>query len=235
MAVKKQDVDDLDGNESLSRSTVPVPDPTLLTTKQLTRELFALRELLESRLAGTDKAIEQTKAILEARIDGIDKMTNLLEEITHLFPARIDEKITALREVHEQKFESISGTHSEKFASIQKQFIERDTRSEQTSRDSKTAVDAALQAAKEAVGEQNKSSAMAISKSETSTVKQIDQLAVLINAMGKSFDDKIEDVKERLTRSEGKGAGMAQGWIVLVGVVSLIGTICGVVALAKHL
>ena len=95
----------------------------------------------------------------------------------------------------------------EKFTSIQMQFKERDVRTDQTSKDSKTAVDAALQAAKEAVGEQNKSSAMAISKSEASVVKQIDQMGLLITTQAKAVDDKFSDIKDRLTRIEGKGEG----------------------------
>src|SRR5580658_3724506 len=66
------------------------------------------------------------------------------------------------------------------FAGIQTQFIERDTRVEQTAKGSKEALDAALQAAKEAVGEQNKSNSVAIAKSEAATNKQMDQLSANI-------------------------------------------------------
>jgi hypothetical protein len=97
--------------------------------------------------------------------------------------------------------------HDEKFNSIQKQFTERDTRTEQTYKDSKVAVDAALQAAKETVGEQNRSAALSIAKSETSTNKQIDQLGVLITTTVQGLNDKIDDLKERLTRLEGHTAG----------------------------
>lgn len=186
---------------------VPIPDPSLLTTKQLQREVFGLRELLETRLVGTDTTSRLVREIIETRLDGMDKAIRLLQDTADKFPARIDEKITALKEVHQQKFEAMFDTNIEKFSSIQTQFRERDVRAEQSSKDSKVAVDAALQAAKEAVGEQNKSSALAIAKSETATVKQIDQLATLIQSMTKGFDDKIGDVKDRLTRIEGKGEG----------------------------
>jgi hypothetical protein len=122
---------------------VPSPDPTLLTTENLRREVNTLRE------------------ILEAKMDG-------------------------LRELHE-----------EKFSSIDVRFSERDTRTEQTSRDSKLAVDAALQAAEKAV-----------SKSEVSTMKQIDQIGMLMASQQKAQDDKFDDVKERLTILEGRGEGV---------------------------
>ena len=132
-----------------SGGSTPVPDPTILTTQQLHRELLSLREILELRLNGYDKAI----TLLQATVD----------------------KSPSIAEMN-VKFE-------EKFNSVQTQFRERDTRTEQTSKDSKVAVDAALQAAKEAVGEQNKSSALAIAKSEAATTKQIDSIQVIITTM----------------------------------------------------
>jgi len=153
-------------------------DPTALTTQQLLREIGLLREILEARLAGTDRIV-----------------TLLRDDLTHL-SGLIDEKITAVRQVHE-----------EKFASVQTQFRERDVRTEQSSKDSKVAVDAALQAAKEAVGAQNTSNSVAIAKSEAATAKQIDQMALLIATGNKAVDDKFDDLKERMTRFEGRDAG----------------------------
>jgi hypothetical protein len=175
----------------------PVPDPTKLTTEQLNREIAALREAVgHGQLA--------LREILETRMDGNDRAIELLQAATDKLPAWIDQKIVALRDVHDQKFVSIVDSTAEKFSSIQTQFTERDVRTEQAAGAVKIAVDAALQAQKEAVGEQNKSSSTAISKSEQATVKQIDQLSVLIQTMTKAFDDKIGDVKDRLTRIEGK-------------------------------
>ena len=157
----------------------PVPDPTVLTTEQLLRENKWLRELIEGRLDGMDRAVEQVQQ-------------SILDKI----PSEIDLRVEHLKELHD-----------EKFASIQTQFEERDTRTEQTSRDSKVEVDAALQAAKEAVGEQNKSSALAISKSEAATTKQIDQQAVLITNVNAALDSKINDIKDRLNTIEGRTIG----------------------------
>lgn len=209
---------------------VPVPDPSLLTTRQLQREIFGLRELVETRIESVQAANSLIRGILETRLDGMDKAIKLLQDTSDKFPSRIDEKINALRDVHEQRFASILDSHAEKFSSIQTQFKERDVRTEQSSKDSKVAVDAALQAAKEAVGEQNKSSALAIAKSEASTTKQIDQLTTLISQQQKGFDDKIGDVKDRINRIEGKGIGLSAGWGYLVG---LIGAIVGLAALLR--
>ena len=220
----------MDSNLEVTRT--PIPDPTVLTTQQLVREIAALKEVVFTRLDGmdrailifnenitrvptdTDKQIQHLRELLQSkleeivkemlsgrqvittRMDAMDKAVILLQSIADRVPGKIDEKINALREIHE-----------EKFASIQVQFRERDVRTEQSSKDSKVAVDAALQAAKEAVGEQNKSSALAIAKSEASTTKQIDQLGQLIQSGAKGVDDKFTDVKDRLTRIEGAKEG----------------------------
>ena len=197
--------------------TFPRPDPTRLTTEQLNRETSALRELFSIRVeeinlrigllfadmgnvpARVEKDIDHLRGFISTRLDGMDKAIVLLQEIFDHVPRQTDEKIMALRWLHE-----------EKFLSIQTQFRERDVRTEQYSKDSKVAVDAALQAAKEAVGEQNKSSALAIGKSEASTTKQIDQLSTQIASQTKNFDDKVADIKDRLTRIEGGAVGQKE-------------------------
>jgi cation transport regulator ChaB len=189
-------------------------DPAKLMTEMLNREVASLKEIIFTRLDGMDRAIvlfseniervtteannqtDHLKALHNGRFEGMDKAVKLLQDITDRIPETIDEKIGSLRQIQD-----------EKFSSIQVQFKERDVRTDQSSKDSKVAVDAALQAAKEAVGEQNKSSAMAISKSEASVVKQIDQMGLLITTQAKAVDDKFSDIKDRLTRIEGKGEG----------------------------
>jgi hypothetical protein len=237
-------------------SNIPIPDPSILTTEALAREIFALRELLEVKLGAADTSITQIRAILETRLDGMDKAIRLLQQTADKFPAAVDEKIHALREIHEQRFTAITDTTSEKFLSIEKQFAERDVRTEQAAGAVKIAVDAALQAQKEAAGEQNRSNALAQSKSETAFTKQIDQMSTLIQTMTKAFDDKIGDVKDRLTRIEGKGEvadpqrvvdaatiqqlrlagaqgtgkseGLSQGTAILLGAVTFISGLLGI-------
>jgi hypothetical protein len=172
----------------------PVPDPTALTTDQLRREIAALRELIEGRLEGMDTATELVKL-------SNDKV-----------PCLVKEAVRQLKEVTD-----------EKFSSVQQQFRERDTRTEQTQKDSKVAVDAALQAAKEAVGEQNKSNALANAKMEAAFTKQVDAIGVQIQSNTKANDDKVDDLKSRLTTIESalntrqvvtSDKNDKQGWLV---------------------
>lgn len=182
----------------------PDPDPTLRTTEQLLREISLVREIFASELKGL-------KTVIETRLDGMDKAIELLQVRSDKIPMHIAGEVGQLQKLHDEKFHS-----------IETQFLERDTRTEQTSRDSKVAVDAALQAAKEAVGEQNKSNALAIAKSEAAFTKQIDQIGILVSTMAKTSDDKIDDLKSRVQSMEGRDKGFGIIWAAAIAVGGLV-------------
>ena len=178
----------------------PDPDPTTLTTQALYREINQVQALLHSEMEGL-------AGRLDARITSVDHGLDRLRLIIDREPELTNQLVSNLKSIHE-----------EKLSSIQVQFIERDVRTDQTSRDSKVAVDAALQAAKEAVEKQNASSALAIAKSESATTKQIDTQGILIttattslneriDAASATMNSKIDDLKDRLNRMEGMGLG----------------------------
>lgn len=168
----------------------PLPDPTTLTTAQLLREIAWLREIVDKEFASVHSRFEEN-----------DKAVKLLQEFANRQPtiAEVGGQIKALQDLHQEKFES-----------IQTQFKERDTRLDQSSKDNKVAIDAALSAAKESVEKQNTSNTLAINKSEAAFTKQFDQTNLQINTIVKAVDDKIGDIKERITVIEAKTAGMSQ-------------------------
>ena len=180
----------------------PRPDPTRLTTEQLRREVSQLKELITLRL------------------DQMDKAVGLVHESKGHLPIVIDEKIHALEAVQNVKFES-----------IQVQFKERDVRVDQSSISAKVAVDAALQAAKEAVEKQNTNFAQTIGKSDASTTKQIDQMNVLIDKIATGLNDKITDIKDRLGRGEGVGEGKHESFAFIFSLISMIGTVIALISL----
>jgi len=159
-------------------------DPTALTTQQLLRENYWLRELLQEQVEG-----------LKLRLIESDKAVKLLQAFADRTPTTMDvqHEVVALREVVMQKFDA-----------VRMQLLDRDSQTEKASRDVKSAVDAAFAAAKEAVGEQNKSNALAIAKSEAGFTKQIDMLGETNKTNMKGVDDKISDIKERITIIESK-------------------------------
>ena len=167
------------------------PDPTLLTTQQLLRELSSLREIFETRLSGMDRAAE------------------VLSETVNRTPTAIQSAVGSLREVYDERFISIERVSNERLKSIALQFAERDVRTDQAATASASALAAALQAAKEAVFEQAQAAAKAAEKTELSFTKQIDQIGLQISTVAKGFDDRIGELKERIDRGEGSDSGSA--------------------------
>lgn len=149
----------------------PDPDPTLLTTQALLREIGSLKEFFGSQL----DSIKESLGIMRDKIDHA--------------PVLIDEKIGHLKDLADEKFNGISI-----------RFAEARYLTEQTSRNDKLALDAALQAQKEDVGKQNDSNNASISKTEVLFTKQIDGL-----------NDKIDDIKSRFIAGDSQIRGKAEG------------------------
>lgn len=192
---KRNPTESYEDENGTMRNWRPVPDPTELTTQQLMREMGALKEIMQTRMDGYDKAI----ALLQ----------------------RFADRQPTIAEV-------VAST-SEKFGAVQLQLHERDIRFDRAATDTRLAVDAAFAAAKEAVA-----------KSEGAVTKQIDQILAQmttgmrsldekINGSIKTVDDKINDVRERLTAMEGRGTGASNviGYIATAAMV--IGAIIGAV------
>lgn len=180
-------------------SSTPVPDPTLLTTEQLRLGLNNLRELLETRLTAMDKATDLFSANAARASIEADKQINHLKEL-----------------------------HDERFRSIQRQFEERDVRSAASEDAAKIAVNAALQAQKEAAAAQNESNAAAITKSESTTVKQIDGIMALLASNSLAASDKITVINGRLDRGEGVTKGGADNSAKLLATVAVAVAVVGV-------
>lgn len=197
--------------ERQQTGSVPVPDPTTLTKEATQRTETSLKEYIDIRIENINHLITRLQKEVDSRKEDIKI------EIVHLNALLISE-IKKLQEVSNEKFNRIDG-----------QFVERDNRTKQLAEAASTAIAAALQAQKEAVGEQNKSGALAIAKSESSTIENIRQLNVLFNTTNIATNEKIDMLTQRLDRTEGqaKGAGVVVGWIV--GGVGLVATLLAIV------
>lgn len=191
--------------------SVPIPDPTKLTTEALEKSVASLRELQDTK-------VDALRDKLETRMAEQEKAVVLLRQFIDQIPSIIMAKIDTLRTLHQEKFESVAT-----------QFRERDTRMEQTSKDNKVAVDAAFSA-------QTK----AIEKAEAGFTKQIDGISTQIATVSKTLDDKIAAVKDLYSSLAniqsgaqslvtGKEEGNKAVWVAIgtgIGIlVALIGTI----------
>jgi TolA-binding protein len=101
----------------------------------------------------------------------------------------------------------LSDIDGERLLRIDQRFEERDERTDQIAQLGRISLDAALAAAKEAVGEQNKSNALSITKSENSMKEQVTANAAQTATRLDALSDKIEDMKGRIDRGEGGQSG----------------------------
>ena len=216
----------------------PRPDPTILTSQQLFREILTLKEGFNDKIEALRRRVDVGEENLQdklenseiARKEALDKFEGALQRALAEAEVRTSEKLVAAREQMTAQVTNLRDLHQEKFESVDGQFAERDVRSDKLAIAAETAVGAALQAAKEAVEKQNQSSSTAIAKSEAATDKRIDQLGVLINTTAAASDAKIGDLKERVTRLEGHGGGMSQMWGIVVAAIGLIVAIAAIAA-----
>ncbi len=208
----------------------PVPDPTLLTTQQLLRELSGLKEVIFTRLDGMDRAISLFNENITRVPTDVDRQVGTLKEL--------------LEKVNTEKFSDLGNrlnasieAREAKFTAVEHQLKAVETYRVEQKQDTKAAVDAALAAAKEAVKEQTQASERAIAKSEAFTTKQIDAISEIIRTTVKGLDEKIDDLKTRVTAgdSQGKGAGVAVGYMIGAGgfIVAVIAVVIAI-ALRSH-
>lgn len=204
------------------------PDPTVLTTAALIREIASLKEIVFTRLDGMDRAI----LLFNENITRVPTDTD--KQIGHLYTLTL-EKFTTV----DAKFDA----YTERFKAIFDKFIEIEVKRVENKVDSSTGIAAALQAQKELVAQQNTSNALAITKSETGMLEQLKQLQALLAAEAKALDGKIADNKDRITTFEQRIVGQTtanmatQGsqtqWVGIIGLIlgtliALAGTALGI-------
>ncbi len=168
--------------------TTTRPDPSSLTT-----EAFA-------------RATEQWRRELAAAVETINTRFDAMDEASAL-------KLDLIREIRpqtEKLIEHLRALHEVKFAAIDQRFVERDTRTDQAALASKQALDAALQAAKELVQQQNDAASAAAAVMIANFTKLIDQLGIRLESLQKSYDDRLTEIKERIDRGEGSHQGAVE-------------------------
>ena len=174
----------------------------------------------------SDRSVVNLRSEIGARIDSMDKATNLWHEDLVRVPTEVQRTVAAVREFLEQyiqrvhadikgelgrefetllgKITTLSEVSDERFKGIQIQFNLLKQATEQLDLANKTAIAAALQAQKESAGETQKSSQAAIAKSETSTSEAIKALTASFNTAIAGITDRYNDLKGRMDRGEGK-------------------------------
>lgn len=161
-------------------SVLPVPDPSVLTTQQILREVSILDDKLTEKVVQRHHEDDANGRLMDARFRAIEKTVDSHVEWSKGIPAVVVDQVGHLR-----------GLVYEKFAGVDLRFAERDVRTEQASQSSAQALAAALQAAKELVGAQGEASAAAAVKSETAFTKQFEQIVATITTLTDAIDKRI--------------------------------------------
>lgn len=131
-------------------------------------------------------AVGALEKLFQRELERIDKSITLAHDDLVRVPTDVQKQVGNLKELH-----------GEKFNSIQLQFIERDVRTTQEKEAQTKAVDAAFQAQKEAAA-----------KSEERFTKQIDQLEQLFRTEINGANTRMDELKDRFNRGEGRGEGV---------------------------
>ena len=193
------------------------------------------KEVCDMQFAHIAAAILALKEQISTRIDAIDRASIVLAESLNRVPTLLEREVIRIGDVINEKFSSINALlierdslsdekfssitsefvyhnklNDEKFSSIQQQFRERDVRTDQDKMAATTAVNAALQAQKEAAGAQNIANAAAINKSETGFTKEIDGLKLLNATTKDAMTAQINNVNSRMDRGEGAINGSSE-------------------------
>jgi len=182
---------------------VPSPDPTILTTEALLREIANLKQVLTTRM------------------DAMDEATDLRLHELLAIPAETEKLITHLRDLMDEKFKS-----------VQLQFAERDVRTESDKRAAKEALDAALLAAKELVGVTSDNTTKQIDQIATSTLTQNQATDARITELKERIDrggGGIEGAQTQRTETRQQNAGVyaavGLGFTLVVVVVAIVGLV----------
>lgn len=215
------------------RMSVPVPDPTMLTTQQLIREIKALQDIIEAKLAGMDRANASLEILINEKIEAFSKKSDERHVAVRMqfseMGLRFEQAIAGAMEVAkaardslENKTQHVLQLHNEKFSSVNQQF-------EQNA----VALNSTLNATKETFREQQNAAALAIAKSESAMAKQLDQITALMHNAIAGIESKIADMKDRLTGLESRILGQGEQRVETRGsqtnVVGIVGLALGIV------
>lgn len=203
----------------INNNTDKIAQSEAVITRHVDLAIVTLQKSIDDKIANIHENIETLKETIRRRFELGDTATekaavNVKTAVDTAFAAA-NLAIMSTQDIFSEKIRSLTETVGVFKTSVNERFELGDVQTEKAARDVKSAVDAAFAAAKEAVGEQNKSNALSISKSEAATIKTIDQLTEnlrlsvkntddKIEAMRKTTDDKMADLKDRLVAMEAR-------------------------------
>jgi prefoldin subunit 5 len=172
-------------------SNIPNPDPSEVTGRAIERAVDSSVAVINARIDEMQRAVELFQADLTRVPTAVDRAIVGLQ-------ALLEAQLTGLRSIVFEKIDKLEEVTKERFVGVGSQFSERDTRTDQRAGDTKLAVDAAFAAAKEATA-----------KIEAGFTKQIDAMISIIDTKTENLASGLGDLKERLISIEGRTQGIS--------------------------
>jgi hypothetical protein len=169
--------------------------------------------------AYVDQSIRALRDVYNAERAARDEAVRILHDDMVRVPTLLDRAELNITTQLRSETESLADLTEQKFANVWLRFTELEKRSRDLDEARAIALTAALNAAKEAVGEQNRSNTTAIEKSEKATNDKINQLEGTFNAANKATNERLDDVKSRLDRGEG---GVSSALVIGSGLMALL-------------
>ena len=204
---------------SVPVGSAPNPDPTVRTMELVDKGLASLRNELTIRFDA-----------VTTRFDANDEAIRIVKEDAVRVPTLLQTAIATVREllmsadkIVEERLSGLIHTH---MAEVSVLVSEREKRNDERAQAANTAVAAALSTVREATAE-----------IRASFTKQIDQLAQIMQATNVGLGDKVEDLKERISKLEtqmlttdrGKDKSVAMIGTVIAAVVGFVVVMTGIV------
>jgi hypothetical protein len=213
--------------------SVPVPDPTTLTTAQLYREIAALSEIFEAKMGAL------TTRLTTSENGSKESLANAAQTIQNGLDKAEKSIVVSIEKVQNEQRIALTDAEkrvNEKFEMMDKQRIE-------SKADFNLAIAAALMAQKELFAQQTKCNEEAATKSENATSKQLESVKSEAALSRQSLDEKITALKERIDRGGGREDQWSEqrthrresvSWVIPMLFVAAGGAVGWIIALIPH-
>ena len=189
----------------------PIPDPTELTERAITKLDRSIHEYVDAQLA-----------IRDERLRGIDEATKLRLGAVEDMPRMVETAVGRLEDLTTTRFVAMEKL-SERESALNKDALVAAFNA------SKEAVAAALTAQKESAAVAERTNQAAIDKSERATADTIRKNEELATTRTDAQAKDIAEVKERLTRVESVKVGATESRTGLYAGLAALGAVIGIV------
>lgn len=218
-------------------SLVPIPDPTILTTEQLFREIARLDESMRARLEASEARLQGEINLTSARFNAVDQDHEAIRACINGRFIATEQEHQALRELLEEKLSGEVNLTTERFRAQER------------------ASGIALVAAEGALKAALSSAEKAVEKANAATDKRFDAVNEFRGQLGdiqrtlisraesearmSALDARISDIKTAVdkgfTGTDTRRETIGQYWGYIVGAVGVLATVAVSIISMMHL